>query len=212
MLEINQAEQKMLVELLTQLKAKYKFSVGKNVNALGLGPIYDVMVGGQKTTPAMTSLFSFITALKTANPSQVAAIDTLTSNRGVVTPIADAYGTGETHNGGHSENLPLYRTLIAGTAQTVTLFGGAGNELGQNRYFRFAGDGASHTVSITTATGTVNDVDVYVFLKGDGVVEAAGSTGTETTPAFTAVSGTEYIIVVTGYGSASSYTTSVKVN
>lgn len=50
---------------------------------LGLGPIYDVQTGAQVTTTAVTSLFSFITALKAQNPAAAAAIDTLTRYRSV---------------------------------------------------------------------------------------------------------------------------------
>ncbi len=183
--------------------------------ALGLGPIYDAMTGGEKNTTAMTTLFSFITALKTANPAQAAAIDTLTRNRNVVgVPIADAYGTGETVNGGHAANLPLYRSIGIGSGVAVTFFNDASqpeaNALSQNRYFRFTGNDGSHTVSI--ATGTSDDVDVAVFQKGSVQAFADGPTGTETTPSFTAASGVEYIIVVTGFGGSASYTTTVTLN
>ncbi|MGZ6124192.1 MAG: PKD domain-containing protein, partial [Myxococcales bacterium] len=183
--------------------------------ALGLGPIYDAMTGGEKNTTAMTTLFSFISALKAANPAQSAAIDTLTRYRNVVqVPIADAYGTGETNNGGNAANLPLYRTIGVGTGVTVTLANTSGqqnpNDLSQNRYFRFTGNGAPHTVSIST--GSANDVDVVVFQKGAVQAFANGPTGTETTGSFNAANGVEYIIVVTGFGASASYTTTVTVN
>jgi hypothetical protein len=181
--------------------------------ALGLGPIYDVMTGGEKNTTAMTTLFSFISALKAANPSQAAAIDTLTRYRNVVgVPIADAYGTGETNNGGHAANLPLYRNISAGSGVSVTFFNdsNAANELTQNRYFKFTGNGGSHTVSISTPSG--EDVDVAVFQKGVAVAFANSGSGTETTGSFNAASGLEYIIVVTGFGATASYTTTVTLN
>jgi len=179
--------------------------------SLGLGPIYDAMTGGHRSTPALTSLFSFISALKAVSPDATAAIDTLTEHRGVVdVAIADTYGTGETNDGGNPGNVPIYRTLGVGAGVTVTLLGGEFNELGQNRFYRFAGDGASHTVSIATPTSA--DVDVLVYRSGVLVAAAQGLTGTESTDAFTAASATEYIIVVTGFGTATSYTTTVRIN
>ena len=179
--------------------------------ALGLGPIYDVMTGAQKNTPAMTTLFSFISALKAANPGQGAAIDTLTGFRGVVgVAIADAYGTGETNNGFSTANLPLYRSIGVGTGVSLTLLGGMSNEAGQNRYLRFQGDGAVHTVSISTP-GT-EDVDVRVVQNGLLKATALGPTGNETTNAFASAASTQYIVVVTGFGGTASYPTTVTVN
>jgi hypothetical protein len=181
--------------------------------SLGLGPIYDAMTGGLRTASAMTSLFSFIAALKSVSPDDAVAIDSLTRFRDVVgVPIADAYGTGETNNGGNPGNLPVYRILGVADPTDVTLLGDRdfSNVLGQNRFFRFAGDGASHTVSIATSPGT--DVDVFVYRQGVLLAAAQSVSGTETTPAFTAASGSEYIIVVTGFGAAASYTTTVTIH
>jgi hypothetical protein len=53
---------------------------------------------------------------------------------------------------------------------------------------------------------------VLVFRQGVLVAAAQSVDGTETTPAFIAASGSEYIIVVTGFGTAVSYTTMVTIN
>ena len=124
--------------------------------------------------------------------------------------MADAYGTGETVNGGSTANLPIYRSIGVGTGVAVTLLGGLQNEVGQNRYFRLVGNGASHTVSLSTPTG--EDVDAAVYQAGVLKAFAQGPTGTETTGSFATASGTEYIIVVTGFGTTASYTTTVTVN
>ena len=191
------------------------FDIGSNEPfdgvALGLGPIYDAMTVGEKNTTALTTLYSFITALKALYPSQATAIDTLTRYRNVVgVPIADARGTGETVNGGHTENLPLYRSITPGSGISITLFADQPNALSQNRYFRYVGNGASHTVSL--ATGTADDVDVTVYQKGVVQAVANGPSGTETTQPFMAASNVEYIIVVTGFGTSASYTTTVTLN
>jgi len=183
--------------------------------ALGLGPIYDVMTNAQKNTPALTTLFSFIAALKAANPGQAAAIDTLTQFHGVLLkPVADAYGTGETNNGGFPTILPVYRQFTGfgpAKAITVTLLGDEFNSVKQNRYLRFTGDGGSHSVSISTSS-TIDDVDVFVLQNGVVRAVAMGPTGTETTPSFFTTNGVEYVILVSGFGGSASYNTLVTVN
>ena len=170
--------------------------------ALGLGPIYDVQVGAQKSTTAMTTLFSFVTAIKAANPGAAADIDTLTRYRNVVgVPIADAFGTGEANSGGNPANLPVYQTLAAGT-RTVTLVGDVPNSLTQNRYVRFTGDGASHTVEI--ASSATDECDLFVYRAGAIVAhEWTGTTCSKATLSFNAASGAEYVIGVVGSKAAS---------
>ena len=180
--------------------------------ALGLGPIYDVQVGPQKTTPALTTLFSFIAALKAANPGEAAAIDVLTEYRGVVVnSITDAYGSSETNgsgnNGGSTDNLPVYRLISVNTPLVAPLVGGDSNNLSQNRFFGFVGDGGSYKVQLQTPTS--DDVDVAVYQTGVVVARANGPTGNETSNTFTTQNNAVYIIVVTGFGAAGAYQTTV---
>ncbi len=51
--------------------------------ALGFTPLYQAFVGGQKQTPAFTSIYSFLDALKTANPSSVAGITALETGENI---------------------------------------------------------------------------------------------------------------------------------
>ena len=50
--------------------------------ALGFTPLFAVMTGAQITTDALTSIFTFSTALRAANPGSLAAIDDLLDRRG----------------------------------------------------------------------------------------------------------------------------------
>ena len=181
--------------------------------ALGLGPIFDAMTVAQKATPAFTTLFSLVAALKAALPAQAAAIDTLTAYRGVLeVPVADEEGTGETNSGGDPANLPLYASIAIGGSREVTLLGSAGtlpNDLGQNRYLRFTGDGSSHVVTTSTPGG--EDVDLYVSQRGQTVAFKATNSGNETTVSFATNSGERYIILVRGFGTSASYTSTVSV-
>jgi hypothetical protein len=107
--------------------------------SLGLGPIIDIMTTHQKTTRASTSIFSFINGLKTKYPSYSTAINTLTTSKSI-TPIQDDFGTGETHNGGWSYNLPVYNQItVGGGFSTVKLQGNGliDNDLNNSRYFYF---------------------------------------------------------------------------
>ena len=120
--------------------------------SLGLGPILDVMTDYMKTTPAKTTIFSFVAGLKAANPSSVSALNTLTLNK-QITNVADDFGTGETNNGGLARMLPVYNSLaINGSAVSVFMGGGIArmNEADNNRYYRFTATSASTKVSWTS--------------------------------------------------------------
>ena len=186
--------------------------------SLGIGPIYDVMVGEQKTTSSFTTLFSFISALKTANSSLATAIDTVVNARGIST-IADAWGTGESHNGGLSTNLPVYNTLTIGSSLNVDLVGGFSsgtvNKLSNNRLFKFTGNGSTVAVTAQTSGGSGNNRDVDLVVYKDGVqlgYRDSVYVGTETVSIST-VSGTVYTIWVIDWNPASeNYTVTMGVN
>ncbi|MES2528697.1 MAG: hypothetical protein V4598_16555 [Bdellovibrionota bacterium] len=126
--------------------------------SLGLGPILDVFTGYQKTTPAKTSIFSFITGLKNNNASSVAALNTLTTSK-QISNVANAFGTGETNNGGLARMLPIYNQLVV-NGGPVTVFMGGGsvrmNEADNNRYFRF-------TATSTSTKLTWASSDTYIL-------------------------------------------------
>jgi hypothetical protein len=176
------------------------------------------MVGEQKTTSSFTTLFSFISALKTANSSSATAIDTVVNARGIST-IADAWGTGETHNGGLSTNLPVYNTLTIGSSLNVTLVGGYSsstrNKLSNNRYFKFTGNGSTVAVTAQTSGGSGDNRDVGLKVYKDGVELGSSDSlwvGTETVSIST-VSGTVYTISVKDWNPASeNYTVTMGVN
>jgi hypothetical protein len=186
--------------------------------SLGIGPLYDVMVGEQKTTSSFTTLFSFISALKTANSSSATAIDTVVNARGITT-IADAWGTGESQNGGLSTNLPVYNTLTVGNSLNVTLVGGysssTSNKLSNNRLFKFTGNGSTVAVTAQTSGGSGNNRNVVLLVYKDGVRLGAANdvyVGTETVSIST-VSGTIYTIWVIDYNPTSeNYTVTMGVN
>ncbi len=72
--------------------------------SLGFKPIYKVLVGAEKNTPAFTSIFSFIDALKRENSRERWDIDKTVSYEDIST-ITDAYGSNRTNS---TNVAPLY--------------------------------------------------------------------------------------------------------
>ena len=137
---------------------------GIDTVTLGLLPIYDVLVNEHRTGIPFNSIFTFITALKAKQPSQVAAIDTLVADQSINSAAIDAYGSSETNSAGQgSDVLPVYTRLIVSNATaTATVTStcistefGSYNKLSNRRFFRidtFAG--ATYDIEIQLASGT----------------------------------------------------------
>ena len=138
--------------------------------SLGFAPLWNVLIDAQKTTPAFTTIFPFITALKTAQPAAASAIDALVLAQNI--NGTDAYGAGETHVPTSIPNnaaLPLY-TTIPGAGGSVVLRtvddGGRGNKLGNHRFVRFT-PSTSRSVTVTLATTSAdNDPDFRMRRPG----------------------------------------------
>jgi hypothetical protein len=142
---------------------------------LGFTPIWNVLVGPQRTTPAFTTIFSFISALKGLNPNSANAINTLVAAQNINSATIDAYGSTETNVPTpfiNLEVLPVYTSAVigAGTTLRTTNRGGpntvdsSGNKLGNHRYIRFTAPGTSVTITATSNNPSANrDVDFLVY-------------------------------------------------
>jgi len=145
-------------------------STANDTVALGLGPIYDVMVGAQKNTAAQTSIFSFVYYLKANNPTSASKIDTFVTSKNI-SAVADAYGSGETHDGGFANNLPLYNSLTIGGAAVATKFKGYtdGNSVSIDnyasniKYYKFRATSASTRISVSSTDTFI----IEVFSQGN---------------------------------------------
>ena len=81
----------------------YDFNTQLNFSAL-----YAVLINEQRNTPAATSIFSFVKALRDNNAGSVTAIDSLLAGQNI-DPITDIYGDSElTNNPGSLNQLPVY--------------------------------------------------------------------------------------------------------
>jgi hypothetical protein len=169
--------------------------------SLGFTPIYTVMTGPQVQTNAMTSIFTFATALRAQN----SGISTILGRENI--NGTDDYGTNETADGGVVGTLPVYKTISLGGAGqayvcSVATAGAEGNKLGNRQFLRFTND-VARTVQIRAQGATNNaqqaaatDPDIYVHRRGALVVAGEGTdAGVETVNTGLAAN-TEYIIEV----------------
>lgn len=156
----------------------------------GLGTIYDVLVGAQKTTDSMTTIASFITALKAQPGVDTAAVNTLLSHY-KMGPMTSEWGDGDTG----MRNM-YTDALSLPFSDRVPLGGGFEyNTWQQNQYYVFTGNGARMTIS---ASAPAYDVFFRVYQRGKVVGEVdATSTGTETL-SLTTQRNTKYVVVLTG--------------
>ncbi|MEO6185171.1 MAG: PKD domain-containing protein [Steroidobacteraceae bacterium] len=165
--------------------------------SLGFAPIWDVLTNGQRTTPAVTSIFSFLTALKAARPADAAAIDTLANAQNIDTPAINAFASNETH-APFSNVLPIFTSITAGVPVVVRTSDDAGhyNKLGNRRLLRFAPTTTgSVTVSLSSSNPATNvDPDFEVLRNGTTVARGADPPAAVQTATFTATAGSTYII------------------
>jgi hypothetical protein len=147
--------------------------------SLGLQPIWNVLIGAQKNTPAFTTIFSFVTALKAAEPASATAINTLVAAQNIDASNIDAFATNETHfpsagtlTVAQAAALPLYTTTTIGAAAKVLRNvddAGNYNKLGNHRFVRFNVPTTRNvTINLTTSNADANsDPDYLIYRAGD---------------------------------------------
>jgi hypothetical protein len=150
------------------------------------------MTSAQVTTDALTSIFSFITGLRAANPGLpgIAALVTGEKINGT-----DDFGTGETNDGDGNTGaqngvLPVYGDIKLNDPPIVvcsrSLFGNTdSNKLGNRVFLRFDNN-AQRLVTITaTASNSgggvpATDPDMFVLRRGALAAFGAGRGSSET--------------------------------
>jgi hypothetical protein len=158
--------------------------------SIGLGTFYDVLVGPQRTTPALTTVGSFIAGLKAQPGVNASEVNTLLAHYGIG-PVTSPWGDGDAALRSIYTQVPAYPY-----STTVTLEGGEDyNKREQNRYYVFNGTGRSMTFSATSS----DDVGIAAYHQGRlaGWADADYS-GTETFN-FTTEADAVYVLVVTGF-------------
>jgi hypothetical protein len=142
--------------------------------ALGFQPIWDVLVGAQRATPAFTTIFSFTAALKAARPADVAAINALVGAQNIDVSGIDPFAAGETHfpaNVPQNAALPQYTTATIGGGPVILRSvndAGHGNKLGNRRFVRFeVASSRNVTVTLSSSNPSANrDPDFLVWKAG----------------------------------------------
>lgn len=162
----------------------------------GLGVFYDVLVGPQKSTDAMTTLGSFITGLKRQPGVSASAVNSLLAHY-QIGPVTSDLGEGDS-------SLQSIYTPVNTYPYTanITLRGGANtyNKQQQNRYFVFTGTGRTMNFS---ASQPQEDVGIAVYRRGTRVGESdEGYFGTESFSIPTQ-NDTQYVLVLTGFKNTS---------
>ncbi|HEY8521812.1 MAG TPA: hypothetical protein VIN61_17205 [Gammaproteobacteria bacterium] len=157
---------------------------------LGFGPVYTVLVGHQRETSALTSIFSFISGLKAAlaTAAERDAVDRIVDAHNIE-PVVDDYGTGEDNagtppnpGGSNEDVLPVYRKIEVGgpavrvcsTNEFESSRTGAVNKLGSRQFLRFrAQRDGRHTFTAVTAElpddlepGKAADPDMVLHQRG----------------------------------------------
>jgi hypothetical protein len=142
--------------------------------ALGFAPLLAAVTSGAHTqTDALTSIYTFIVGLKTANQGSLAAIDALAQGE-------EIFGTGdfaanESNDADDPQILPIYKTITLGAPVFVCSRSPAGNfsknKVGNRVFLRFESDGRSVTIEATGATNTAGQVaatdpDIFVLRRG----------------------------------------------
>ncbi|QDF03760.1 hypothetical protein BHS04_11195 [Myxococcus xanthus] len=156
-----------------------------------LGIFYDVLVGPQKSTPALTTVGSFINGFIAQPGVSTADVYLLLAHYNIGS-ISSDFGDGDTQ-------LRAIYTNVPGIPYTteVPLVGGRDyNKREQNQYYVFTGTGRNMTISANHAT---EDVGIEVYGQGRSLAESdIGYTGTETVSIPTQADA-RYVVVVYGF-------------
>jgi hypothetical protein len=137
-----------------------------------LAPFYSQTWSQAAWTP---SPWAYGAVLKAQNPEISGAIDSLAEGLKITLAGNDHWGTTEKFLGNRaaSQTFPVHtRVPETGTVQVCSVGSKAEyNKLGNRRYLRFEGSGASRLAQVTGPAGTVP----YVFINGIGIALQKGS-------------------------------------
>ncbi len=151
--------------------------------SLGFTAINDVLTTTMRTTP-VTSIFPFITALRSNNTASATALDALFIAQSINSNSRiDQYGTNETNYPESSANiLPIFTPLIIGdpaiTICSIADFG-TYNKLSNRRFIRF-NIPTSGRYQITASNSSNSDPDLILH-DNSGIVSRSEGTGNSET-------------------------------
>lgn len=154
---------------------------GDNLH-LGFKPIVKAMVSKERNTPAFTSIFSFIYALKSENSSKSNKIDDVVASEEIA-PISDSYGKYRTNRAMGNYATPIYRELEVGKwiTQCNQNRYGVYNKLGNRTFLKVKIDKTGfYTFDAQPYSGSSGDPDIVIYrakypMKSMGMSPLEGS-------------------------------------
>ncbi|WP_324313730.1 hypothetical protein [Povalibacter sp.] len=164
---------------------------GADTLSLGFAPLYSVMTGAQRTTEALTSIYTFAAGLRALSSStQISGLNALLTGESI-SASADAFGSGETNTGGISTATPIYTDISRNQPLSICSSSDEndGKKLGARRFLRLTLASATALgISVQGAVGPgapangqpASDPDIYVYSRGE-LIEAGTSTGSSET-------------------------------
>jgi len=152
---------------------------GNDIFTYSFATVWSAIIGPLASTPALTSIFPFLNAIKTANSGDEAALDQLAADQSIDSVSTD-FGGGETNNAGDNNDvLPIYADLVVNNPVPVNLCSidsfssgitGSTNKLSSRRFVRFMPPVAGNVTITMTATTIPNpeyaDPDFIIHRQG----------------------------------------------
>jgi hypothetical protein len=164
--------------------------------SLGLAPIYEVFTAdAYRQQPVFTTIFSFLSELRSQQAGSAAAIDTFAATRGINSTAAD--GAGETNDGATASALPVYKDLtVNGAAAEVCSVNDNGeyNKLANRAYLKFTASAGSHTLTMTRSNGAASRDPDFIVYKNGAVVARAESAPAESETTTATLTAGEHVI------------------
>lgn len=175
--------------------------------SFGFAPIHSVMTGAYLDAEPLTSIFSFVAALKDQEPGDGLAIDALVSDQ-EIDPVSDPWGSSELTNSGNPANgdiLPVYKHILSGaSAVNVCSLDSAaafanGRGLGARQFLRLdVSTTAEHTITATVTSapaGRTPNPDIALHRRGF-ISAALGPGDTTESLSENLIAGRSYVIEV----------------
>jgi hypothetical protein len=141
--------------------------------------VWAAMTGAVAASTAVTSIFPFLNAIKSANPADQLALDVFADGQNISTVLTD-FGDSETNDAGNNTDvLPIYTDLQVNDFSPVNVCSidaftsgasGSSNKLSSRRFIRFtpplAGNVTITAIATTIPAGQYADPDFWIHRRG----------------------------------------------
>ncbi|MCW9055411.1 MAG: hypothetical protein OQK47_02210 [Gammaproteobacteria bacterium] len=197
--------------------------------SLGFTPIYNVLINEQKTTSALTSIFPFVTALKTYySDPDLTYINNLVSSHVINSASINEFGTTETNSASSANVIPIYTPIspnqtsatLCTTDDFAQVYSAPDrdnfNKLTSTRFLKFTvtAPNSSYTVTANHVSGA-NSPGLGLYGSNGWIKDSLGSsldTGVLTPGVYTIESYDVQVSSSTNPAASACYTIRVEVN